>query len=83
MGDSEVASEAFKRDRDKLLGTGSFGSIVYEPQTLVNDQRVAIKRIQLMDVDESFNQEIQDIKKSFQHPNVLKIFSFTSDKDFM
>lgn len=75
-------------DRTAVLGRGTYG-VVFRG-TFINaagedgtHNIVAVKRIQLVDVDNSLDQREQDIMKDLNHLNVLKIFSFTTDDDFM
>lgn len=63
-------------NKAKILGRGEYG-IVYEGT--FHAKRVAVKRVQTLDVDKDQNEEIL---KKLEHPNVIKLLHSESDSDF-
>ena len=61
--------------REKLLGSGGYGA-VYEG--VWKNERVAVKRIQLINVD---GQEEKALRQ-LNHPNVIKLFHVEDDLEF-
>lgn len=62
--------------REIILGRGQYG-IVY--QGIFRGKPVAVKRVQLIDVE---NSKIEEDLKNLNHPNVLKLLHSESDIDF-
>ena len=65
----------FHRSFDNLLGEGSYG-VVYKKTW--NEKQVAVKRIQLIHIN---NQEEEALQR-LDHPNVIKLFHAESDSNF-
>ena len=72
---------SFSFERQKVLGKGNFG-VVFEGDW--NGQRVAVKRINLMDLETRRNGEEspEEVLKNLDHLNVIKLFHVDSDMDF-
>lgn len=63
-------------NRDKPLGRGRYG-VVFEG-TLCG-KPVAVKRVQLIDVEDI---QIEEDLKTLNHPNVVKLLHSVGDMDF-
>lgn len=74
---------SFNRHSDKVLGRGAFG-IVYE-RVLADGRIAAIKRILLPDTMEDHVEVQRELIaiKAFDHSNILKLYYYNEDKDFM
>ena len=78
---SPIVNMSFSFERQKVLGKGNFG-VVFEGNW--NGQRVAVKRINLMDLETRRNGEEspEEVLKNLDHLNVIKLFHVDSDMDF-
>ena len=63
-------------DRNKLLGEGGFAK-VFDGRW--NEKKVAVKRVQLLDVGST--QEEEALQR-LNHPNVVKLFHVENNEDF-
>ncbi len=70
---------ALKFEREKLLGKGGFG-VVFEGNW--NGNPVAVKRINLTDVDLKDLEKEETAMKPLDHPNVIRLLHVQSDQDF-
>ena len=71
----------FSFDRLNVLGKGNFG-VVFDG--VWNGQRVAVKRINLIDQEISKNgdESPEEVLKNLDHCNVIKLLHVDSDDDF-
>ena len=74
--------EIFKHfnDVENLLGTGSYGTIVYRGR--LGQRVIAIKRV-MKTVSKAVEREISIMMKIDQHPNILKYFAKEEDENFI
>ncbi len=73
----DSVSFLIKIDRNKILGTGSYG-IVFEGTW--NGKKVAVKRVQIANTESSKLEE--EALQKLDHPNVIKLFHVQSNEDF-
>ncbi len=73
----DSVSPSIKIDRNTILGRGLHG-IVFEGTW--GNKKVAVKRIQLVNID-NVNKEETALQK-LDHPNVIKLYHIKSDEDF-
>ena len=62
-------------DRSKRLGEGRYGSVFLGR---FNGKEVAVKRVQLHNVNENEEKALQQL----DHPNIVKLFYSESDENF-
>ena len=67
-------------DAGNLLGTGSYGTIVYRGK--FGKREIAIKRVLKM-VSRAVEREISVMLKIDRHPNILKYFAKEEDENFI
>ena len=71
--------EIFKHYKDKELGTGSHGTIVYEGN--FQGRPIAIKQV-LKKLAATVDREISIMLKIDKHPNILRYFAKEVDENF-
>ena len=78
----------YNRKDDRVLGQGAYGRVYQKAlsSSLNTIEKVAVKRIQIIDIDPSRDEEkelleIESMKK-FDHPNVLNLHCALEDRDF-
>ena len=67
-------------DAENLLGTGSYGTIVYRGR--FGQREIAIKRVLKM-VSKEVGREISIMMKIDRHPHILKYFAKEEDENFI
>ena len=64
-------------DKNKILGQGGYGTVF---EGTWGNKKVAVKRIQLVNIDNGNKEETALLK--LDHPNVIKLYHIESDEDF-
>lgn len=65
--------------RDELLGDGRTAKVF---KGEFDNQKVAVKRIQLVDANKFFDREVEGMNNMNDHDNVLKLLAVDQDDDF-
>ena len=68
-------------DKNKILGKGGFGS-VFLGTLGIKRLPVAVKRIELMKMDETSSKREEEALGNLDHLNVIKLFHAEDDEDF-
>jgi hypothetical protein len=66
-------------ERDKILGRGTFACVFYGT---LNGKPVAVKRIQLHDLEEFIPNWEEIAMKQLDHKNVVKLLHVEENEDF-
>ncbi len=66
-------------ERTKILGRGTFACVFYGT---LDGVPVAVKRIQLHDLEESIQHREETAMRQLDHPNVLKLLHVQENEDF-
>lgn len=79
----KIPSSGISYNREKLLGSGAYGT-VYEGEYKLGEKkiRVAVKKVQLANVEQENRGEDTLRKLNLDHANVIKLFDSSDDKDF-
>ncbi len=62
-----------------ILGKGAF-AVVYK--RVHNGEDVAVKRIELLRLDENLEKREEETMRKLDHPNVLQLIDVSEDKNF-
>lgn len=65
--------------REKILGSGSFACVF---EGTLNGIAVAVKRVQLHDLEDSIQIREEIILRQMDHENVLKLLHIKENEDF-
>ena len=66
-------------ERNRILGRGTIACVFYGT---LNQVPVAVKRIQLHDLEESFQIREETAMRQLDHPNVVKLLHVEENEDF-
>ena len=66
-------------ERSRILGRGTFACVFFGT---LNEIPVAVKRIQLHDLEESFKKWEETAMKQLNHENVVKLLHVEENEDF-
>lgn len=68
-----------KYSRERILGRGAFGTVFLGT---LDGVEVAVKRVQLLDLEEGVHTREENAMKLLDHPNVLKLIHVEENEDF-
>jgi hypothetical protein len=80
--DERVNVGDMRIDRSNLIGSGFYGQVF---AGTFKGEKVAVKRVRLMDSEYNLNREVRNNQQSHQllnHPNIVQFKHCEKDKDF-
>lgn len=72
-------------DLNKILGQGSFGTLVFSGFHILGGKPVAVKRVQrsFLKNEDLLHQEVELMQKASNHPNILCFISTEINDDYL